>query len=370
MAVFTGTASVNFIRPDFVSSVVTANPAGSRPSAADDVIDGRGGADTMDGGGGDDVYFVDQTNDTVAEVAAGAGGVDLVNAAASFTLSGTIENLTLTGSRDLDGTGNGLDNEIVGNRGDNVLRGLGGDDTLDGGRGADEMDGGRGDDTYHVDNAGDVAAETSAAASGGDDLVLARASHTLGFGIERLTFQGTGSFSGTGNDLQNTIRGNSGANTLGGGQGDDVLVGNDGNDILLGGLGDDTLRGRNGADTLQGGAETDILIGGFGSDVFDFNAASHSTGTARDTIRAGDGAAAFLGDRIDVSGMDADETQPGNQDFVFGGNGVGHLSLVDSGGITIVRGNTDNGGGFEFEVAIEDGIFAVPASYSAANFIL
>ena len=395
MASFTGNASVNAIRPDFVSNGVVADPPGSRPSAAADTLDGGGGADYMDGGNGDDVYFVDNDGDTAEEgVATAPGGIDTVNAAVSFTLSAALENLFLLGAGDIDATGNGKANALRGTAGDNVLSGLAGSDTLDGGggrdtllggggrdaldggTGADSLDGGAGDDTYQLDTAGDVAAEATSGPGGGLDTVFARADHDLGFGIENLTFEGVGNLSGAGNAADNVIRGNGGANTLDGVGGDDTLVGGAGNDILAGGLGDDVLRGQRGADTLQSGAETDILIGGLGNDVFDFNAAAHSTLGARDTIRAGDGAGAFdlpganLGDRIDLAGIDADTGQPGNQAFVFGGTGVGHLSLIDSAGLTIVRGNTTAGGGFELELAIEDGTIFTPASYTAADFIL
>ena len=57
---------------------------------------------------------------------------------------------TLTGSADINGTGNRLDNVFTGNAGDNMLNG---------GRGADTMSGGAGDDVYIVDNIGDVVTE-------------------------------------------------------------------------------------------------------------------------------------------------------------------------------------------------------------------
>ena len=99
MASFTGNASVNAIRPDFVSNGVVADPPGSRPSAAADTLDGGGGADYMDGGNGDDVYFVDNDGDTAEEgVATAPGGIDTVNAAVSFTLSAALENLFLLGA--------------------------------------------------------------------------------------------------------------------------------------------------------------------------------------------------------------------------------------------------------------------------------
>lgn len=397
MATFIGTNSVNFIRPDFVSGTVTANPAGSRPGAAADFLDGRGGADDMAGGDGNDTYIVDNVGDTTEEANTVAGGVDLVRASVDYTLSIGLENLVLTGIGDIDGAGNASSNEITGNSGDNVLTGRGGDDTLngaggsdtlfggsgedtlDGGSGGDDMFGGAGDDIYKVNNVNDVAEETNNNAAGGVDTVLARADHTLGFGVENLTQEGVGSISGDGNDNDNVMRGNDGANTLSGVAGDDRLLGGVGNDILLGGLDDDTLRGQNGMDTLQGGSGTDILIGGGADDVFDFNSAGHSTPGARDTIRAGDGAIAFEGiggaagaggDRIDLRGIDADAGFGGNDAFAFGGTGVGELSLINVAGITIVRGNTAAGGGFEFELAIEDGVFGLAGNYNAGDFLL
>ena len=235
MATFTGNASVNRITPIFVGSGVTVDPLGSLPSAAADILDGRGGADTMDGGDGDDTYFVDHVNDTTEEANnTVAGGVDLVNASVDYELSVALENLVLTGNDDIDGTGNGNANVIDGNSGDNVLTGLGGADTLngeggrdtllggagadtlDGGSGGDDMDGGGGNDTYEVDNAGDVAEETSNSAAAGIDTVFARANHTLGFGIENLTQEGVGSIQGDGNENDNVMRGNDGTNTLSG----------------------------------------------------------------------------------------------------------------------------------------------------------
>ena len=50
---------------------------------------------------------------------------------------GTIENLTLTGTTAINGTGNALANVITGNTGNNILAGLGGADQLIGGVGTD-----------------------------------------------------------------------------------------------------------------------------------------------------------------------------------------------------------------------------------------
>jgi len=74
---------------------------------------------------------VDNLGDAVIENA--GEGVDLVKSGITYTLTDNVENLTLTGTANLAGTGNVLDNVITGNAAANTLTGLEGDDTLDGG---------------------------------------------------------------------------------------------------------------------------------------------------------------------------------------------------------------------------------------------
>ena len=103
--------------------------------SGNDMLDGRVGADLMRGGAGDDTYFVDALGDVVEENA--AGGTEKVNSAVSFVLTENLENLSLTGSGQIDGTGNDLANVISGNSAANVIIGGLGADVLSGGGGRD-----------------------------------------------------------------------------------------------------------------------------------------------------------------------------------------------------------------------------------------
>lgn len=193
-------------------------------NSAANVLDGRAGADTMEGGRGNDTYLADHAVDQVKE--ARDGGVDTVLSSASWTLLSGVENLTLTGTA----------RSGVGNSAGNLLRGNAANNVLDGGKGADTMIGGRGNDTYHVDHGGDVLQEVRGA-RGGIDTVVTRFSHTLGERFENLTLTGSAK-TGTGNGLDNVIRGNDRANLLDGGGGADTLAGGSGSDTYLVGRGD------------------------------------------------------------------------------------------------------------------------------------
>jgi Ca2+-binding RTX toxin-like protein len=106
-----------------------------RGNAGDNVLDGGAGADKLYGYGGNDTCIIDNAGDGIAEAA--GGGTDTALASVSYSLAANVENLTLTGAANIDGTGNGLDNVITGNAGDNVITGGLGADTLTGGDGRD-----------------------------------------------------------------------------------------------------------------------------------------------------------------------------------------------------------------------------------------
>ena len=234
------------------------------------ILDGGAGADTLIGGKGNDTYIVDHEDDEVVEN--DKEGTDTVKASVSYNLDLTdgrknVENLTLTGTDNIDGTGNGLKNVITGNAGANVLDGKGG---------VDKLIGGKGNDTYIVDliakgtgTKATVALEDSIAEKKGEgeDTLQLRVSQdvldkladagkattlVLGANLENLDASDTEDLwlNLTGNALDNVIWGNAGDNILNGGGGNDTLHGGDGDDILIGGAG---------ADIMEGGAGNDIF---------------------------------------------------------------------------------------------------------------
>ncbi|ANK90283.1 serralysin-like metalloprotease domain-containing protein [Rhizobium sp. N6212] len=272
--------------------------------AGNDTLNGGAGTDSLIGGEGDDTYIVDNAGDIVTESA--DEGADTVRTTlTSYTLGSDVENLSFIGTAAFAGTGNSLANTITGGVGN---------DTLDGAAGADILIGGAGNDTYIIDNAGDIV--TEAAVVGIDTVRTTLAAYTLGANVENLLFTGSGSFTGTGNALVNTITGGAGNDTLDGGAGNDTLDGGAGNDIYVVdsasdvikeavGAGTDEIRtalaaysiaalvnvenltytgsanftgtgnafantitGGAGNDLLNGGADADTLIGGAGNDTY------------------------------------------------------------------------------------------------------
>lgn len=213
--VLTGTASKG--TGNALANVLTGNDANN-------TLDGGLGADTMTGGLGNDVYVVDDLGDVVTE-RADAGTDTIKTMLGSYTLGigNAIEALTFIGAGDFHGTGNELANTITGGAGNDTL--WGGDDAL-----KDSLKGGLGDDTYIVGINDTV---TEAADAGHDTVRTGLASYKLGSNVEDLVYTGTESFKGTGNTLDNWIKGGAGNDTLDGGAGQDVLVGGAGNDTYL-----------------------------------------------------------------------------------------------------------------------------------------
>lgn len=304
------------------------NPDYLEGQHGNDLLDGGTGVDRMAGGADDDTYIIDNVSDQVIEGA--NNGIDTVRSSVNYTLSANVENLTLTGTADLSGTGNSLDNTIIGNTGNNTLEGKGGADLLEGGLGFDTYLYHTGDGVDRIedsDGAGQIlfdgrvlqegvrrqgdAASTyrsfdgrdTYVLNGGDlivDGVLTVNEHFQSgqFGIrlieETSYANGLPEVASTFGDNADTfVSGGAGINLvlhMAGGNdyvlagrnndqifgetGDDTLFGNSGNDRLFGGIGEDALVGDNddtsivdGNDLLEGGDGNDYLIGGWGNDL-------------------------------------------------------------------------------------------------------
>jgi Ca2+-binding RTX toxin-like protein len=103
-------------------------------TAADNLLDGGTGADTMYGGDANDVYFVDNAGDFAVENA--NQGNDTVYASVDYLMAANVDNLVLQGAA-VQGYGNGLVNALIGNANDNLLNGGAAADSLTGGAGND-----------------------------------------------------------------------------------------------------------------------------------------------------------------------------------------------------------------------------------------
>jgi Ca2+-binding RTX toxin-like protein len=223
-----GNASNNVLTGNAAINVLTGG-------AGNDTLNGGAGADTLVGGLGNDIYMVDNASDLITEDV--NEGIDQVNSSITYALSANVENLTLTGTAAISGTGNATDNVLTGNSAANTLIGGAGNDTLNGGSGADIMVGGDGNDIFFVNASGDIVAENT---SEGTDTINSSISYVLGTNVENLVLTGTTAINGTGNASDNLLTGNSAANSL---------TGSAGNDTLDGGLGNDALNGGDGSDT-------------------------------------------------------------------------------------------------------------------------
>lgn len=295
--------------------------------------------------------FADGEVSTQAPDIVGTNGNDILvgdgRANRIFGLNGNDLLQGLAGNDLLDG-GAGND-RLEGGAGNDTLLGGAGNDTLDGGAGNDAMTGGAGNDIYLVDSTGDVVIED---VNGGTDTVqTALAAYVLGANVEHLTFTGSGNFTGTGNDLTNTITGGAGNDTLDGGAGIDRLVGGAGDDTYLMGTetdviveaaggGNDTVRyGGTNAYQLANNVENLIYTASTNANLVGNGSANViTTGAGNDTVNAaagddivygGDGVDRLLGgsgnDTLYGEAGDDELLGEAGNDFLYGGSGNDRL---------------------------------------------
>lgn len=334
----TGNDVANVLTGNSAANVLTGGAGNDTliGGGGNDRLDGGLGTDAMNGGAGNDTYIVESAGEPITESLAGAaGGTDLVMSSVSFTLGLNLERLTLTGTANINGTGNALNNVLIGNSGNNVLNG---------GAGSDRMAGGDGNDMYIVDVSSDVVTE---AVNGGTDTAQSSASYRLGAYVENLTLTGTANINGTGNELSNVLTGNSGNNQLMGAAGNDTVNGGDGSDVLDGGLGQDTVSGGAGndritmlvtagnVDTINAGADIDTLVLA-GAVSGNHEVVVNLTSTSDQVVSIG-GAADGLGqanfENLDASGISG---------FVTVTGGTGDNLIIGSRGNDVINGGLGN----------------------------
>ena len=198
-------------------------------------------------------------------------------------------------------TGSDAVNHLVGLQGNDLIRALGGNDMIDAGAGSDVIDGGPGNDVING-----------------------------GTGVDLAAYPGP---AGVNVDLA-AGNANRGGET-------DTLISIEG---AIGSAKADRFLGSPSANWFQGGLGRDIAAGGAGRDTYDFDTVQQSPPgpSFRDTIVD----FAPGQDVIDLSGIDADATRPGDQAFQFIGRAAltavpGTLAYALLGGNTILRGNVD-----------------------------
>ncbi|MGO4678194.1 calcium-binding protein, partial [Bosea sp. 2YAB26] len=187
-------------------------------------------------GAGDDTYVIDDVagtaaqRDQVIEAAGAAGGIDTVTGAVNLDLAlyANVENVTLTGTANVNATGNTGDNILTGNAGNNALTGGAGTDTA-------VFTGSVLDHTLTTTNAGVLTITSDA--DGRDTLTT----------IEKVQFGAT---------AYTTQLGTAAGTTITGSAGNDLIFGLGGNDTINAGTGDDAIVWRvgDGRDVVNGGA--------------------------------------------------------------------------------------------------------------------
>jgi Ca2+-binding RTX toxin-like protein len=342
----TGSSQADTIRGEANDDTLTGNAGNDNLNGGNgnDTLNGGTGIDSMVGGLGDDTYVLDSNSDSTIEGV--NAGTDIVQASVTHALRANVENLTLTGSSNINGTGNVLDNDIIGNSGNNILNGLGG---------ADDMQGFGGNDTYWIDNAGDTVGEN---ASAGIDIVQSTINYTLGLNVEKLYLRPGGALNGTGNVLSNHIYGNAVANILDGGVGADRLFGAEGNDTYIvdssGDLIFETIAGApGGLDTVQS-TVNHTLANNVENLTLTGTANVNGTGNAAANIIVGNSGSNFLDGEL-------------NSDTLTGGIGVDHFVFTTALGAGNIDTVTDFNVTQDF-LRLDDTIFnTIAAGFLSAD---
>jgi Ca2+-binding RTX toxin-like protein len=277
-----------------------------------DVLIGTAGDDNMIAFAGNDVAIGNAGADSIS----GGEGDDFINGGdgRDMIFAGAGDDVVF-GGKDADIIyGDAGADRIFGDQGNDLITAGAGNDTVFGGDGNDAFvaEIGDGNDTYFGDNAdGSAGIDTL-------DMSAATADATVNLG-NGLLGQGYASSAQTGND---TLWGIENVNT---------------------GFGNDTITASNAVNVMNGGA---------GNDTFKFVSATAANG---DTIVGFE-----PGDKVDVSGIDANVATPGDQSFTLvngpltaaGQLAVSYETHAD-GEYTVLQGNVDANPAADFKIAIE-----------------
>lgn len=295
-----------------------------------DYLDGGEGADAMDGGEGNDTYIVDNVGDSIVELA--LGGIDTVRASINFSLVGTeIENLMLTGTSGLIGTGNDNANVIVGSEGGDTINGMGGNDSINGGDGNDTVNGGAGNDVMTGGNGVDVLSYAGAAGAVTVDLSNTANQNTGGSGIDKVS----GFENLTGSDFNDVLTGDAGNNRIVGGLGADIMTGGNGDDrYSVDDAGDVVNEGvGEGIDLVN--ANIDYTLADNVENLAMFNAAIIGNGNALNNIIVGNANNNILNGG---GGDDSLFGGAGTDTFIITGAGVDFIRDFTSGETVLIQG--------------------------------
>jgi Ca2+-binding RTX toxin-like protein len=197
-------------------------------------------------------------------------------------------------------------------------------------------------------------------AGGGVESVLSAGNWSLRATLENLVLTGAAASNGSGNLLDNLMRGNDAANRLFGIDGDDTLQGGDGDDVLEGGTGADLLEGGAGNDLHLVDNAADVVVeaaeGGLDSVIASVSwalgagvetlllrgAAISGTGNALDNRLVGTGAANRLeggegADTLDgAAGADTMEGGAGDDTYLVN-SALDRVAEDPGGGVDTVR---------------------------------
>jgi Ca2+-binding RTX toxin-like protein len=273
----------------------------------------------------------------------------------AISLTNMVETQTYTGSNSAESFAATSDDNwtILAKAGNDIITTLGGNDTIDGGSGNDSIYAGAGNDTILM---GAYSGYDYVYGGAGTDTIRAAADNTIiGLNaiadVETITSDGYANVRivGTGSDNLFDFSGTtlSGITAIDGGSGRDTIVGSAGNDTIIGGLG------------------ADVLSGGAGNDTFVYNSYTESGQSSK-----ADHILDFtLGDKIDLSAMDANADLAGLQGFTFIGTsaftGLGQLRIGVDNGHVAIYGNVTGGLTPDFEIMLDNN-----AAISIGDFIL